>query len=152
MSPFLIGTDVVVLTPRGDPIALVETKNREDLSREVAMILRRNLVAHGLAKRAPYFLLVSQDRGFLWDERSGGKLLAAPVAEFSMVPVIQRYLPQVGPEDRLRGAQLDLVVAQWLNDLAFGEPDPRGEPERSLVPTGFLTGIRGGTVHADVAA
>jgi hypothetical protein len=69
-----------------------------------------------------------------------------------MIPVVRRYLPQIGSEERLRGAQLELVVAQWLNDLATGAVDLHSEPERSLVSTGFLTGIRGGTVRTDVAA
>lgn len=152
MSPHLIRADVVVSTPQGATVTLVEVKNREDLTRDVAMILRRNLMAHGQVEHVPYFMLVSQDQGFLWDQRAERALVAPPTAEFSMVPVVRRYMPQLQPRERLRGAALDLVVMQWLNDLATGEPDLRDEPERSLASTGFLTGIQGGTVRADIAA
>lgn len=152
MPPRAFSTDVLVLTPEGSPVALVEAKNREGLSREIAAELRRNLMVHGLLQRVPYFLLVTQDRGFLWEQHPGSELPASPAAEFSMESVVRRYLPQVRSVERLRGAQLAFIVAQWLNELASGQLDLSGEPERLLAPTGFLAEIQGGAVRAGIAA
>jgi len=38
--------DILILSPEDLPIAVVEVKNRQDLTREVAMALRRNIIIH----------------------------------------------------------------------------------------------------------
>lgn len=144
--------DIVVLAPSGSSVALVEVKNPAHLTREMATILRRNLVARGLDDRVPFFLMVSQDRGFIWDQRQGIAPIHAPTAEFSMVPVVQRYLPDLEPHARLHGFALDIIVIQWINDLSLGVPAPSDEPERSLAAAGFLEAIRDGIVLTEDAA
>ena len=63
MARFL--ADALIRGALGDPIAVVEIKNRENLTQDVAIQLRRNLLVHGMLPNVPYFLLVSQDVGFL---------------------------------------------------------------------------------------
>ena len=140
--------DILISTRDGQPIGVVEVKNRRDLSREVAMKLRRNMLVHGLLPQIPYFLLLSQDTGFLWKEAWQGRLHAKPTYEFPMGKVVARYLPEIGAKERLREAQLELLVLQWLSDLAGVAQEAIEEPERSLELSGFLRSIRGATVVA----
>jgi hypothetical protein len=143
--------DLAVRAPNGEMIAVVEVKNREDLSPEVAAALRRNLVVHGFLTDAPYFLLVSQDVGFLWDRRAQHGFDALPTARFPMEPVINRYLPERTVGDRLRGSELELVVFQWLLDLTETPKDVLGEPERSLDGSGLLDAMRGARITNPVS-
>lgn len=138
--------DILVRSRDGEPIAVVEVKNRQDLNREVAIQLRRNMIAHGLLPHIPYFLLLSQDSGFLWKGKRRERLDAELTCEFSMSEIVTRYLPELGSKERLREAQLELLVLQWLSDLAQRPQEAIEEPERSLELSGFLNSIRGSAV------
>jgi hypothetical protein len=138
--------DIVARNAEGNTIAVVEVKNRENLSKDVAIDLRRNLIMHGLVPVAPYFLLLSQDSGFLWKDMGLAALDAPPTQEFSMRPVLQRYLPQMESENRLGESILELLVLQWLNEIAIDGRESPEEPERLLATSGFLDSLRDATI------
>lgn len=145
-SPFR--ADLVVRSPAGTVVALAEARNRESLTQPVAIELRRNLVA-GSAPRVPFFLLASQDSGFVWKREAGAAPQDPPAAEFPMRPVVAHYLPWLRAEERLHGSQLELVLAQWLADLANGRDARPREPEGSLTGTGFIDAMAGASIHHD---
>lgn len=142
--------DIIIRDEQYRPIAAIEVKNRMNLTQEVATAYRRNLLVHGLTEVAPYFLLLSQDWGYLWSESGGHGLEAAPVLEFSMEDVVARYVPQRRGE-RLDGGFLEFIVFQWLLDLSLDVYEPTGESERSLQDTGFLDAIRGARIATEAA-
>src|SRR5438046_4560432 len=135
--------DILVRNANGQPIAAVEVKNPQGLSRDVASTLRRNMLAHGLLPGVPYFLLLSQDTGFLWKGAGQKAPNAQPAYEFPMSKVIKRYLPEIGSKDRLRESELELVILQWLLSLTSSQQDAKDEPEKSLALSGLLDSIRG---------
>jgi hypothetical protein len=135
----------------GELIAAVEVKNREDLTQDIAVSLRGNLVSNGLLPPAPYFLLVSQDRGFLWVRADPTDPDAAPAYEFPMQNVLERRTPPQRRNGRADQPEFFLLVLDWLGELAWIGDDPRDvadEPERTLAASGFLKAIRGGTQGA----
>jgi len=134
--------NILVQGPDNRTIAVIEIKNRQNLSRDIAMILRRNIGAFDSFPHAPYFLLLSQDVGFLWEE-SGQKDLVAPTVEFPMKQIMSRYLPDMNPDERLRNSELELLVLMWLNDLTWGQPETTEEPEKSLASSEFLRAVQG---------
>ncbi len=138
--------DIVIRNSEGNTVAVVELKNRENLTKDVAMDLRRNLIAHGLVPIAPYFLILSQDSGFLWKDVGLAALDAPPTQEFSMRPVLQRYLPQMDSKNRLGESTLELLVLQWLNEIAVNGQQRPEEPERLLASSGFLDSLRDATI------
>lgn len=140
--------DILILSPEDLPIAVVEVKNRQDLTREVATELRRNIIIHSLLPQTPYFLLISQDVGFLW--RAAGPD-ALPEYEFPMDKVVARYLKRE-PGERLYGIELEFLILQWLTDLASGALKTSEEPEKTLAFTGFNDSIREATVTIEEAA
>ena len=105
-----MAVDLLVLGSDGRLVAAVEVKNLPDLSPDVAVELRRNLVEHGTARDAPYFLLVSQDRGFLWQRSEDDDLDARPNVEFPMSPAVARYLSDTDASASLRGEHLEFIV------------------------------------------
>src|SRR4051794_13702754 len=115
MRPFF-GTDLVISGPRGI-VAAVEVKNRQNLTPEVATALRRSMLAHGVVPRAQYFVLVSQDRAYLW-RASDTDPDAPPAHQIPMKAIVKRYLPRDLVGVWLRSAELEIVVSQWLHDLA----------------------------------
>lgn len=154
MQAVQIRADIKVQDSDGGDLALVEVKNRTGLSPDIAATLRRNLLAHGLASQnVRFFLLVSQDVGYLWDQDDPQNIdYASPTVEFPMVSVIDHYLPSLGSSDRLSESQVELVVTQWLWDLANGANDRPLEPELALSNTDFLRLIQGGRLVTEVEA
>jgi len=144
--------DIVIRGADGQPLAIVELKNRKGLTSEVGVDLRRELTAdQGLGARAPFFVLLSQEVGFLWQ----GPLAESsdqPMWTFSMAELIGDYLDPTGVE---RGTWLwpdafRLVVLQWLYDLIDGKRDEASEPERTLAESGLLAALWGAHIMEGV--
>ncbi|HEX6797125.1 MAG TPA: hypothetical protein VF116_05345 [Ktedonobacterales bacterium] len=146
-----MSADFRITARDGAPVALVEIKNRQNLSPDVAIQYRRNLLVHGALPRSSFFLLLSQDRGYIWKDASATDLDAAPTQTFPMSHVVERY-SLIPSDGRLTGTAFALLVLPWLNDLSSGRRDDCQEPETSLAQTGFLDAIRGGHVELGVAA
>lgn len=143
--------DILITGQEGIPIAAVEVKNRERTSPDVARVLRRNLIVHGYLPPTPYFLLVSQDVGYLWTNVKAEDTDVPPSYEFPMTNVILRYL-RSQPLRRLSGNELELVILEWLIELTVDHREPREEPESTLATAGFDGAIKGGRVVAEAVA
>ncbi|WIG60950.1 MAG: hypothetical protein OJF49_003698 [Ktedonobacterales bacterium] len=143
--------DITVTGQDGQQIAVVEVKSRENLSRDIATTYRRNMVAHGVASPVPFFVVISQDAGYLWKPGKGKAIDLPPDVEFSMDTIVQRYLHEP-PKHRLIGTELQLLVLEWLRDLSVGRDDRDEEPEKALAEAGFSDSIRGGEVVVEALA
>jgi hypothetical protein len=148
-----VQSDFAIYGADGSLVALVDARNREDLAAGIAAQNRRNLIVHGMLNGSvPYFLMVSQDYGYLWDQRAahvGPE--SPPTTAFSMKPIIVRYLPSLATGVRLTGTQFELAVAQWLSDLTAGLVGVEGEPEATLSRSDFLDLIQDGRVETALA-
>src|SRR5437016_11600758 len=82
------------------PIAVVEITNFSDIPLDSAMEIRRSMLERGLPAHIPYFLLVSQDIGFLWKDDPSLNADSPPNYEFPMYNVIVRYTLRQ-PDERL---------------------------------------------------
>src|SRR5260370_19460279 len=106
------------------------------------------MVVHGLLSQIPYFLLASQDVGFLWKEPKFVSYDTPPTYEFRMEKVINRYITRE-PGQRLYGAELELIVLQWLTDLTQETKKNAEAPEKTLALSGFSASIKWATVLAE---
>lgn len=138
--------DILVRNPEGYPIVFVEVKNLKDLSRDEAIELRHNLIEYGVPSNVLYFLLLSQDIGYLWKNSTWENRSAPPDYEFPTHKIVTRYVVR-GPNERLYGEELELIVLQWLIDLATGTQETAEEPEKTLAEAGFIRAIREGSVY-----
>ncbi|MEO8972999.1 MAG: hypothetical protein ABI406_15545 [Ktedonobacteraceae bacterium] len=140
--------DFLIRNAQGYPIAVVEVKNRQNLSPDIAKELRSNMVARGVPSHVPYFLLLSQDVGFLWNGTKQEIPDALPSYEFPMKKIVNRYLEE-SSEKRLYREVFEIIVLQWLNDLTMGSLKTGEEPEKTLALSGFNESIKGATVVAE---
>ena len=110
------------------------------------------MIAHGrMGNSVPFFLMISQDIGYLWDRRAGADPFSLPTIEFPMASVVSFYLPWLEGGRRLGGQALELAVAQWLTDLANGRSDRPRDVERYLDESGFVAAVQGARVNTDSA-
>ncbi len=137
--------DILVRDLEGNPIAIVEVKNLKDLSRDEAIEMRHNLIEYGVPSHVPYFLLLSQDVGFLWKGTQHEYLDAPPMYEFPMDKVVARYSDRK-PGQRLYEAELEVLVLRWLTNLATKPQKNIEEPERTLALSDFIESIKDASV------
>lgn len=151
MNP--IQFDLIVKDKDGT-IAIIEVKNRKNLNTEDAKKIRRNLMTHSTLK-SKFFVLVSQEYGYLWDNEKSSQISESPLINFSMQEIISRYYKSINTHEyHLRKNELELIVSQWINDLVRIEEGHRftTEPERTLAEGGFIDTIHGATVLSEVQA
>lgn len=135
----------------GDLAGVVALNNRKHLVLEEAVKHYTSIFAERNYDR--YFLLVSQDYGYLWTP-SSVKEYAEPAVEFSMRQIVSRYFMDFDPESRLRGYVLHMIVCNWLYDLVSisEQSELEQEPEKVLAPTGFLSHIQGAVIRSEVGS
>lgn len=152
MSP---RADLALYDRDGQLTAVAEIKNKVGTSREWAVKLRRNILAHGGFRSIDFFLLVTPDRLYLWKDAGGEAALVEPTYEVDAYPLLEPYFARAGvaPAD-VSGRAFELVVAAWLADLvrATGTSEKLGEGQSWLVESGFLAAVRNGRVEYEVAA
>ena len=119
-----VRADIVVRGADGAIVALVEVKNREGLTADIARQIREMLFTNGLVQSlSPYFLMISQNDGFLWDQRRQDSAFdAAPTSSFSMRPVMAWLFPSSSSTDHLHESALERAVATWLSFLIHRLP------------------------------
>lgn len=152
----VLQADFVMAKPSGEQVAIIEVKNASRLNSQSAAFLRRNMLAHGLSSRARFFVVLTQDDGFVWDEehpalagafvQDRGEL--PPTRHFPFGEVARRYLPAGNGYGRLREAELTLLIQQWLLDLTGSTQEPQTPAEQALDEIGFLDAVRGTRVQA----
>jgi hypothetical protein len=135
--------DLVIKDSEGLPVAVVEVKSRRDLSSNVAAEIRHSLLTRGLPAQIPYFLLLSQDVGYLW--KTPDNLDAPPAYKFPMDNVITRYSKGT-PDRRLYETELELLIFQWLMNLSVKPQNTVEEPEKTLEHAGFNEAIKDAVV------
>jgi len=145
--------DIIIRDRESHIVAAVEIKNRKHLTRPVATELYDQALSYGQVVDASYYLLISQDNGFLWLNRTNGQRDMLSAVEFQMRPVIRRYLPTLDLDvERVGESQLEYLVMQWLSELEAGlHQQPLQEPELSFAAVGFLAAIRNTLTLFDVA-
>jgi hypothetical protein len=138
--------DVLVRDARGTPVAAIEVNNRPNLEARDATTIRRNLFAHGLVPPVDYFLIVSQDVGYLWGPAKREATEAEPDLSFPMSAVLERYSVEPTASGRLFESQLELLVSSWIQELTSPASRAEGEPELTLQRAGFTSAVRHGKV------
>jgi hypothetical protein len=144
-QPFV--PDLLIEDIQGKPIAVVEVKAQRNLTIDDATEIRHSMLDRGLPGQIPYFLLLSQDVGYLW---KGAQLIdpdAPPGYEFPMGKVIARY--ENDPDRRIYESELSLLMLQWLTHLSTKALKATEEPEKTLAQAGFNDSIRNGLVFIE---
>jgi len=134
--------DILIQGPDGETIAVVEVKNLRNLSRDEATQIRRNLADYGVPIQVPFFMLLSQDIGFLWKDSKYENLDAPPMYTFPMGNVVARYSDRKAGE-RFYEAEFEILALRWLNHLTIGSQNSGEEPEKTLALSGFDEAIKG---------
>lgn len=147
--------DIVVYSPNGQIVLVVESKNRLGASREWAAQLRRNIMAHGIMPDSPYFLLALPDRFYLWKNAGNTPDLVEPTYELDASPFIQSYFEaaKLSPQE-IGGYAFDMIITVWLNQfIHWGlSPEAPAETQQMIEDSGLHEALKNGKVVVQVPA
>src|SRR4051794_9203153 len=109
--------DVVVYGPDERVRLVAEVKALPGASAEWAAQLRRNLLMHGVVQNAPFFLIATPDRFYLWKDGKNGQDAVLPDYEVESARVLSSYIERLGVSlADLSEPSLELLVISWLHD------------------------------------
>ncbi len=149
-------TDLAVLDQTGRVALLVEVKSRPGVSRDWAVALHRNLLAHGFAATDLPFLLATPETLYVWlgEADPATPLDSPPSLELDAADALRPYLDRLGlVPTAVGGDALELLVGEWLSDLS--RIPPHGGNGAGADATSWLRllrAIHGGTVAFESAA
>lgn len=134
--------------------AIVKVSNTRGTSGEWAAEFRRNLQAHGPSWHAPFFLLVTPARLYVWKEAAQGAekgAVIAPDYELDPKPFFEPYL--AGSGRKLEGISreaFELLVMSWLGELVLHLPD--SSRQAPLEDSGLPDAVKDGRITYPAAA
>lgn len=141
--------DILVYGTDRRLVLAVEVQGGE-ISPERAAEFRCHWIKEEYLPRAPYFLLVHGLRTFLWRESAAPDQLAERSA--SVEPILGQGESALTFEGWLGRHALEMVILDWLTDLASGLRVPRAdaEIENMLVESGLYDELRSADVRYEV--
>ena len=135
-------SDIAVVSEFGEPIRLVELKNKTGTSRDWAAKFRRNLAAHGFLPKAPFFLIATPDHFYLWKNAGNSTQELEPDYDIDPLAIIK---PLFTPGEKIGPFEFETRVASWLNRIMSSEADQtNGAVGELLSVSGLREAIQGG--------
>ncbi len=141
--------DLLVDNSEGQPTLIVEVKGKINTSSQWAAQLRRNILAHGILPKAPYFLLAFPDIFYLWTDSEVDLNEREPNYIIDARSILEPYLKKSGVTvDRIRDQSLVLIVASWLGEIIHSDklPTDLNESQTWLIDSGLYADLVGGTI------
>lgn len=145
--------DYCLYNARGELVAAIEAKRRSGTSESWAAQFRRNLLAHGLDLHAPFFLIVTADRIYLWkqEELRTEDSARSPDVSLDAGPVFRSYFEDIGVDPTtVDPLVFEMIVGSWLRDLIQRAGSDEGPERQGLA--GLMEAIQGGRVVYEQAA
>jgi hypothetical protein len=135
--------------------AALEVKAKRGTTSRWAAEFRRNLRAYEAFRYAPFFLIVTPDRVYLWKEAPAASgpesSLVSPSFEIDAKPLFEPYLKGTRLKlEEISGPAFELVVMSWLGDLILQLPEV--PLQEQLEDSGFSEAAKDGRLTYPAAA
>lgn len=144
--------DFVALDALGNPVLVAEVKAMRGTTSAWAARLRRNLAAHGMVASAPYFLLATPDKFYVWEQKQPGLAEVLPTHTADARDLLGPYLSRAGLSEKLvSGKSFELIVGAWLRDTL--ERSELAENVRRANPwlADILEDVKGGRIAHELS-
>ncbi len=147
--------DLVAYDAQGQPILVVEAKNKLGTSRNWAAQMRRNILAHGGLPETAFFMLALPDRFYLWKDAPSQLSPIEPTYEIDPTSLLQPYYERLGMSPgELSGESFELLVTSLLAETL--PPRQNGatqdKPSHWLTNSGLAAAMTGGHVETEHSA
>jgi len=136
------GIDFIAYDDAGRAILVAEVKSRVGTSATWAARFRRNVLAHGIVPKAPFFLIATPERMYFWKQDDPDFDEAPPEFTVDARKEFSQYLGN-HPQEPVGEHALELLVLSWLTDIAStGAARAREDPSmRWLAESGLIESL-----------
>jgi hypothetical protein len=150
----MLYTDFILFRPDRRLVAAVQANGQFNTSAQWAAEFRRNLLVRGGIPPLEYFLIVTPDTVYLWQDSDVEPVVRLPDAVIPARPHLARYVD--GTRVRLETVDptiFKMIVEFWLSDLGY----PVSEAAEIALANGFdgiglIEAVRGGKMECKEAA
>ena len=134
--------------------AIVQVKNKRGTTREWAARTRRNMLAHGLSVDTDFFLLVTPDRLYVWNDSVAPPTPTLPAHAIDTHTHFQPYFRRAHVDpNRVSGQAFELIVSNWLSELTRnGNSTNHSDEPAWLTQSGLRNALIGGHVEHQALA
>lgn len=150
--------DIVTYDTENELQLIVEVKSWPPSDAQEALVwavrIHRNLIVHAALTPAPFFLLVGFPKHFfLWKALEFSRPDAQPDYSYHGSDLLEPFFGILDSESDVRmELQHEKVVATWVESLTRANQLPAQISTASLLESGLLAAISGGSVARQVAA
>ncbi|MDJ0616219.1 MAG: hypothetical protein QNJ63_05595 [Calothrix sp. MO_192.B10] len=148
--------DLSVYNRDGQLVLVVEVKRKTNVSTEWVTKFRRNLLAHGIFPKAPYFLIALLDKFYLWTNAEADlDLLSEPTYIIDARPILNPYFERAGvTAEQISPQSLELIITSWLGEIIHSEklPENVDTSQRWLIDSGLYAALAGGKFKHEAVA
>lgn len=147
--------DLSVNNRDGQLTLVVEVKRKVNVPPDWAVQLRRNILAHGIFPKAPYFLMVFPDKFYLWSNDEAYQDQSEPTYTIDALPILQPYFERAGvTAEQISGESLEIIVTSWLGELIYSNqlPENIDASQQWLIDSGLYAALVGGSFEHEAAA
>jgi hypothetical protein len=148
------GIDFIAYDNVGRVILVAEVKRRLGTSEHWATHFRRNMLAHGVLPKSPFFLIATPERMYFWKQDQQARADEPPAFTLDATKALKPYLDKLNRPPQAIGEQaLELLVSSWLSDMAgTDEARVRQDPSmRWLAESGLLDSLGTGRIELNPA-
>ncbi|HWE36157.1 MAG TPA: hypothetical protein VG406_06260 [Isosphaeraceae bacterium] len=128
-------------------VAAIDIRNSPLLTPEFATEFRHAVGNDGSRYSFPFYLLVSQEHGYLWDKATLGQPDAPPTIDLPMATILKNYSRADDPDRRLSSEAMFWRIFRWLLDLTLERRESLKDVAPSATLTAFLRAVEGGIVQ-----
>ncbi len=136
-------------------VLAVEVKSQLNITKEWATKFRRNVLAHEVFAKAPYFLIIFPDKLYLWTNDNGVLPLKEPTYIVDARPIFRPHFEQSGiTANQISSENLEIIVTSWLAKIMYSSKPPSLDDESHgwLVDSGLYNAIAGGSFNREAVA
>jgi hypothetical protein len=147
------GIDFIAYDNVGRVILLGEVKSRVGTSGEWAARFRRNMLAHGVLPKAPFFLIATPERMYFWKQDHSGPAEEPPGFTVDATKEFKPYLEKMRTRQAVGEQALELMVFSWLKDIArTGDERVKHDPSMKwLADSGLIDSLENARIEINPA-
>lgn len=155
-QPYNSRWDLLVCDRKGQLTLIVQVKSKIGTSIELVSSWRRNMLVHEILPSIPYFLFAFPDKFYLWKNNSTKTFEhKEPDYTIDASSILKPYLKGSSIKgDRIRESSLEIIVAAWLNNIAYSEAnlEELKQSHSWLIDSGLYSSLQGGKVISGATA
>lgn len=145
--------DIVTYDSNGQPVLIVQIKNKVGTDSSWAKRMRQNLLANNSLPNVRFFLLALPDRFYLWVNTVSKSDIEELTHEVDSMFFLKPYYEKSGASPgNLSNESFELMISSWFNEILHTDTlsDVPHQVREWLIESGLLDAIKKGHIASQL--